>query len=64
MYLQLKRPNLSVAVVVAEWIGSMLKMLGLGTVGDASKTLGWGASQTKEDESGDVRPISFLLSVG
>lgn len=64
VYLQLKRPNLSVAVVVAEWIGSMLKMLGLGTVSDASKTLGWGASQSKEAESGDVRAFhSFFFFV-
>jgi len=55
VYVQLKRPNLAPARTVAEWIGRMLRMFGLGE--GESKEIGWGLKR-EEGEGADVSRFS------
>lgn len=54
MYLQLKRPNLGPPRAVAEWIGRMLRVFGLGE-GESSE-IGWGLKK----EAGEGADVSFF----
>ncbi|CDZ98038.1 cysteinyl-trna synthetase [Phaffia rhodozyma] len=56
VYLQLKRRNLSVALTIADWMGRMLRMFGLGE-GDR-KDIGWGL---KDQEGGGADRETLLM---
>ena len=54
IYLQLKRPNLGPPRAVAEWIGRMLRVFGLGE-GESSE-IGWGLKK----EAGEGADVSYM----